>query len=551
MTTDIVQNLSNPHWWVEQCTEDLYVLCRNMLQTLEDPTPGFKDLYEPTHRALCTFLDNYAIEGERCMILMPRNWLKSYIITVGWTIQRMMRNWLEGKRETIIISNATIDNAKEFLARIKYNFQYNDFFRYCLSSINKDLARQLSDPENEAERWTKDEIQINGCRIETGGVEGNLVSRHYKIMINDDLVNWDNSRTKDQLLKTKDWWRLARSLLLPDGIEFIIGTRWSFDDIYGHVIDRFLNPGRDYHKGKPIVELHKEHFHLFQVDCWGDTEKLCDSTFPIMFPDEKLNQLKKEQENEFYGQYRNDPMAKGRHKFLPEYFSYYVLSDIPRIVNTVMLLDVTDKEKVKSDYTGMVIADIGVDKIVYIRMAERRKITDANLIDWVIEEACKWSPSTIGIESMKYNTLVELLELLIPRKFEMGEILKEHREYVKTLPFIIYECKHRGRPKEVRIENMSGFVQKEKILFPRKGADNLIDELIRLGSSTMDDTADAFGYLQDVLVYPKHNDPPKTYLVPEELRKTAEQREQEEWQNIKDNLESSERDIFDEPIDMY
>jgi len=87
-------------------------------------------------------------------------------------------------------------------------------------------------------------------------------------MINDDLVNWENSRTPEQLNKVVDWWKLARSLLSPDGIEIIIGTRWDFDDLYGHIIGNFIKPERDYSLGIPIVELHNGKYHLLQMDCW-------------------------------------------------------------------------------------------------------------------------------------------------------------------------------------------------------------------------------------------------------------------------------------------
>jgi len=526
-------NISQPEWWINKCIEDLYFLCRCVLQTLEDPTPGFKDLYYPTHKRVCNFLQDNCVEGQKSLLLLPRNWLKSYLATCGWVSQTMIKNWVQGKRASFLISNATVSNSKEFLARIKYNFQYNDFLRNLLSTINPELARQLEDPENNAERWTLDEIQILGNRIECGSVEGNLVSRHYWCMINDDLVNLENSRTKEQLMKTIEWWRLARSLLLPHGVELNIGTRWNFDDVYGHIIDKFIKPEKDYHIGKPIVELHTDNYNLMQMDCWADAEKETGSTYPILFPEKKLKQLQEEQEDDFYGQYRNDPAAKGTTKYKRDWFRYYDEADIPDIVYTVMLLDVTDKEKMTSDFTGMVIADIGVNKKVYIRKAERQKKTDRNLIDWICKIAPHYNPATIGIESTKYETIVELMELVIPQKLRANDIPSGYKDFVTSLPHICRELKHRGRPKPIRVENMCGYVQDGTILFPREGAEHLIEELLRFGSWTTDDTADAFGYLQDVLVFPQKTDPVKTFVVPERLKKSPMQIEQEEWEQFK------------------
>jgi len=261
-----------------------------------------------------------------------------------------------------------------------------------------------------------------------------------------------------------------------------------------------------------------------------DVENEKGSTFPILFPEAKLKKIQEEQEDEFYGQYRNDPLGKGKTKFKRKWFKFYDdESDIPQIVNTVMLIDVTDKEKMTSDYSGMVVADCAVDKRVYVRYGKRKKVTDMNLIDWMLDICPIYQPATIGIESTKYNTIRELLELVIPQKIKEGDVPKGYIEYVRTLPYILYELKHRGRPKKIRVENMHGYVERGIVKFPRDGAEDLVDELIRFGASRIDDTADAFGYLYDVLEYPKKTDPVKILEVPEELKKTDAERERDDW----------------------
>ena len=89
---DCKGKLENPSFLIDLCCNDLYFLCRCVLQTREDPTPGFKDLYRPTHRRICDFLDKYAVAGQRCILLFPRHWIKSYIISCGWGLQRIMNS---------------------------------------------------------------------------------------------------------------------------------------------------------------------------------------------------------------------------------------------------------------------------------------------------------------------------------------------------------------------------------------------------------------------------------------------------------------------------
>jgi hypothetical protein len=144
-----------------------------------------------------------------------------------------------------------------------------------------------------------------------------------------------------------------------------------------------------------------------------------------------------------------------------------------------------------------------------------------------------YNPATINIESTKFGTIAELMEILVPQKLKMGEIPKGYREFVATLPHIISELKHRGRPKKVRIENMHGYVKDGIVLFPRNGAEDLIEELLRLGSWKIDDTCDAFGYLQDVLVFPIKTDPEKVILSSEQIKKSPEEIETEDWEQYR------------------
>jgi len=538
-------DIASPEWWISKSCSDLYFLCRCVLQTLEDPTPGFKDLYRPTHKRICDFLEKYAVEGQHCILLFPRHWIKSYLISCGWVLQRIMKNALANRRESFLFSHAVEPRAIALKSRVKHNLLYNNFLKILLSMTNPEVAKQLIDPENTAELWTKEEDRIWGNVLMTGAVEKTLESTHFNIHIGDDLVVRENSKTSSQLDKVENWWKLARPLLSPKGIEILVGTRYGFDDLYGRLIEKFIKPEKDYNLKSPIVELHRDNWHLLQADCWSDQENKTGSTFPYLFPEKELKRLEIEMGDEFSYQYRNDPIAKGSHKYKRRDFHYYDDNDLPKIVNTVYLVDVTDKDKETSDFTGTVIVDIGVDKKAYIRKAWREKVTDSNLVDLICKEAPHYNPATINIESTKFLTILELMELLVPQKLRAGDIPDGYREFVKTLPHIISELKHRGRNKKVRIENMHGYVERGTILFPRTGAEDLIEELLRLGSWKTDDTADAFGYLQDVLVFPQKTDPERVFIVPEELKKTPLQIEKEEWEQYKEECLVGESPLED------
>lgn len=523
----ILQKLSDPEWWIDKACSDLYFLCRNMLITLEDMTPGFKDLYYPTHKHVADFVQKYGQEHQKLLILMPRAWLKSYIITTGWTIQRVLKNLRSGKREHFMISNATLSNAQNFLGRIQHNFQYNDTLRKLFSDfIPEDIV-------NKAERWTMDELSLSGNLIETASVEGDLVSRHYKIMESDDLVNWGNTRTPDQIMKTIDWWKLARSLATSDSIEIIIGTRWHHDDLYGHFIDKFIDPPKNYAFNQPWVELHNDNYHLLQYSCYERPAEKKGSTFPVLYPESKLHQLENEQGDGFGGQYLNDPLEMSNAIFKRSWIKTYREEQLPDVRYTIMCADPSGKANETSDASGLVVVDAGVDRNVYIRYAKRKLVTDMACLEWIIEQAMIYQPSIIGIEDTKFGSMIEVLDVCIDRMRKDGKFKPEDREYLKILPSLFAELKPHGRPKYQRIRALAPKLEGGTWYFPVIGTEELQEELLRQPASLTDDIADALAYTQDLLYFPAKTDPAKTLILPEVMKMTQEERERAEWERYR------------------
>ncbi len=105
-------------------------------------------------------------------------------------------------------------------------------------------------------KWNEDELVVKGrdrgireATVTAVGVGGNLVSQHYDIIIADDLVNSENSATRYQADKVIDWWRKSLSLLEPTGINLIIGTRWSYYELYSYLMESMKSRVDSYVRG--------------------------------------------------------------------------------------------------------------------------------------------------------------------------------------------------------------------------------------------------------------------------------------------------------------
>jgi hypothetical protein len=201
------------------CKEDLKFLCVNVL--------GFSD-WDIIHDQMRDYLKN---AGRQKLILIPRGHLKSSIVTVGYAIQRILKN----PDIRILITNATWDNSRKFLGQISEMMTGKSLLTDIFGSFKGDG------------RWTLEELTVaqrvkatKEPTISTAGIEKSLTSQHYDLIIHDDLVNRENITTREQKEKVLSFYKDSLSLLDPGGEMIVIGTRWATDDLYGHLLENDL-----------------------------------------------------------------------------------------------------------------------------------------------------------------------------------------------------------------------------------------------------------------------------------------------------------------------
>lgn len=140
---------------------------------------------------------------------------------------------------TILVVSATLDNSKKKLKAIQEVFEKNQLF--------KDLFPEVI-PNSFGESWTQTMMTVPRTAtdpestVEVQGYEGELTSRHYQLLLFDDVVGKENSATKDQIQKVVNFYTQSLQLLKkPGGEMLIIGTMWSYDDLHNHVVENLYN----------------------------------------------------------------------------------------------------------------------------------------------------------------------------------------------------------------------------------------------------------------------------------------------------------------------
>lgn len=167
---------------------------------------------------------------------------KSTVCTVTKVIHLLLKN----PDLRIMIASKTAPNAEGFLKEIKGHFESNELLA--------EIFGEYYDPRK-VNKWDNKEIEVlprtsnaKEASVTCVGVDGTIVSKHYDIIIGDDLVDEENSRTEHMRKKTQTWYykTLEPTLEPPDsevehrGEFHRLGTRYHFEDLYGHLIKNEL-----------------------------------------------------------------------------------------------------------------------------------------------------------------------------------------------------------------------------------------------------------------------------------------------------------------------
>lgn len=183
---------------------------------------GFKDVNMHTHRDVIAALES---DTKRKLLCIPRGCLKSTIACVAYPIWLLLNN----PNLRILIDSELYTNSKTFLREIKGQLERPEFIEL-FGSFKRD-------PWNEGEITIKQRTKIlKEASITCSGIGATKVGQHYDVMIMDDMNGAQNSQTPEACEKVIAHYRGNISILEPDGILVIIGTRWSELDLIGHVI---------------------------------------------------------------------------------------------------------------------------------------------------------------------------------------------------------------------------------------------------------------------------------------------------------------------------
>ena len=202
------------------------------------------------------------------------------------------------------------------LSEIANHFATTLYLRFLFPHVCPNTTRQTG-TWNEDSIVVKRTIQWKEGTVEAGGADQNPVSKHFDKIRMDDLVVWQNTRTVDQIEKTKIYISKLPPLLnmhRDDSTLSFLGTSWEPDDPYQDMKrGKLLAPdGKPYHIHRTPAEYTVQHKQRVTNPTTNEVEEVIIKeeripTFPQFFPLEKLDGLKSSNRRSYEAFYLLDP----------------------------------------------------------------------------------------------------------------------------------------------------------------------------------------------------------------------------------------------------
>jgi predicted phage terminase large subunit-like protein len=413
-----------------------------------------KRILKPVHRKII----KHITYRDSTLDLAPRGFGKSTVGDVDYCITKILRE----PNIRIMIGSKTQGQAEAFLKEVRTHFD-----------VNEDLLRIFGDLSSSD--WSGRQFTVNTrtkikkeSTLTALGASGQVVSKHFDVIIGDDLVGFENARTETQRNKLKEWFYSSLlPTLEPHGEIHILGTRYNPLDLYQTFID----------SGEYSVQVQK----AIQDDGKSLWEK--------KFSADKLRRKKAEAGSIIFNmQYQNDvELAKGT-IFKPNYFRYYDNYEIGRKnevfvdhegerreVKVYFGIDLAISQKDTADYFVLMVIGIDREMNIFVLDYVKERMTFDTQLNRIIQYGNNKFPMVegIGIESNSY-------QMAMAQELKRSSSLPIHK--IKT-----------SRDKISRAMRRSALFENGKVFF-RKNMEDFEEQLLLFPDVEHDDLFDGFDF---------------------------------------------------------
>lgn len=459
--------------WLEQSKKDKII--KEIILTADFETAYYTVCKYITCRTLqplhASIIHNVS-DNQASMDLAPRGHGKSTIGDVDFCITKVLRN----PDIRIMIGSKTQTQASAFLKEIRTHFEQNVNLIRIFGDWKKSRDNVWNDKEFTVNRRTviKKEATVSAL-----GASGAVVSKHFDIIIGDDLVGFENARTEAQRKVLKEWFYSSLyPTLEPDGEIHILGTRYSPMDLYEDLIK-----SKNYKVNVQQAITIKD----------GQEVSLWESKFSL----EKLRSIREEAGLIIFNmQYQNNTeLAKGK-IFKYKYFKHFEEYEVDYALNRVRVkvldaqgvpfwipvriymgadLAISEDETSNNDYFVLTVIGVDKNKNVYVLDYLKERLSFNAQLNAILDYGRNKFPMVerIGVETVQYQ-----------------KSLAQEIRRLSLLPVINIQT---SKDKVTRAMRRSALFENGKVFF-RIGMDDLKECLLLFPEVDHDDLFDGLDF---------------------------------------------------------
>ena len=365
-------------------------------------------------------------------------------------------------------------------------------------------------PHRDAPKWSEDEgiiVRRRGnpkeATIEAWGlVDAQPTSKHFRLLVYDDVVTKDSVTGPDMIRKTTEAWETSLNLSAETGARRIIGTRWHTNDTYRAILER----------GAAVERRHAVTFD-------GTTEGE-----PVLWSRELVAQKRRDMGPYTFGaQMLLDPASDRAQGFKLDWIRYFesrAESDFGGM-NKYLLVDAASAKRKESDYTAMGVIGLGTDGNYYLLDGIRDRLSLTQRGDALFALHRRWRPRGVGYERYGMMADVEYFRDRMERenyRFEITELggqmpkVDRIRRMIPIfeagrfhLPETLIKVDYEGR----HIDLVPAFLNEEYKDFPVALHDDFFDMLSRIVDPELG------------VIWPKPTIPEDRYAKPRQRRRAG------------------------------
>ena len=392
----------------KRCLRSLYCFCTMVM--------GYADITLDLHDKYCKFL---ASPSQRKQVTLPRGYVKTWIGSIAYPIWATLprkeedefpypkawedKYWTLGANMRVLIASYVISNAEKMIGLIRKTYER--------SQMMLALYPETIPPNFMKTKWSNQSACINRpdnfteSTFEAAGIGGASTSRHYDLIIEDDLIyakkddfsGQELQPGQDDIDKAIGWHKLVMSLLVPGKHTHIhnAGTRWAMHDL----VDYIWMHEPDYEKF--IVAAVREE----EGKRWDE----CEPTWPEAFDHTQLKRIEAAQGPYMFStQYLLKPSSPQEHVFDVSWLEYYTSTEfVPsevRIFTTVDLAEWGNSSR-KSHNCNAVVLTCAWDtkNHCWVLGYDVGRLNPSEMIYLMGKHWKVYHPESIHIESVYYQ----------------------------------------------------------------------------------------------------------------------------------------------------